>query len=68
MHKRKLGNSNLEVSALGLGCMGMSSGYGPTTDRQCPFQSRKLERLGKDVDAAAFGLTAEDLLRTSRAA
>jgi aryl-alcohol dehydrogenase-like predicted oxidoreductase len=27
MRKRKLGNSNLEVSALGLGCMGMSSGY-----------------------------------------
>ena len=29
MHKRTLGNSNLEVSALGLGCMGMSFGYGP---------------------------------------
>lgn len=29
MQKRKLGNSNLEVSALGLGCMGMSSAYGP---------------------------------------
>jgi hypothetical protein len=29
MQKRKLGNSNLEVSALGLGCMGMSVGYGP---------------------------------------
>jgi len=28
MQKRKLGNSNLEVSALGLGCMGMSFGYG----------------------------------------
>src|SRR6201981_2298392 len=34
MRKRKLGNSNLEVSALGLGCMGMSSGYGPPKDRQ----------------------------------
>jgi aryl-alcohol dehydrogenase-like predicted oxidoreductase len=34
MQKRKLGNSNLEVSALGLGCMGMSSGYGPAHDRQ----------------------------------
>ena len=33
MHKRKLG-SNLEVSALGLGCMGMSYGYGPAADRQ----------------------------------
>jgi aryl-alcohol dehydrogenase-like predicted oxidoreductase len=33
MQKRKLGNSNLEVSALGLGCMGMSHGYGPAKDR-----------------------------------
>ena len=34
MQKRKLGNSNLEVSALGLGCMGLSYGYGPATDKQ----------------------------------
>jgi aryl-alcohol dehydrogenase-like predicted oxidoreductase len=34
MQKRKLGNSNLEVSALGLGCMGMSFGYGPPGDKQ----------------------------------
>jgi aryl-alcohol dehydrogenase-like predicted oxidoreductase len=34
MQKRKLGNSNLEVSALGLGCMGMSSGYGPAANKQ----------------------------------
>ena len=34
MKKRKLGNSGLEVSALGLGCMGLSFGYGPATERQ----------------------------------
>src|SRR6185295_14529007 len=34
MLKRKLGNSSLEVSALGLGCMGLSYGYGPATDKQ----------------------------------
>src|ERR1700689_4954979 len=34
MQKRKLGKSNLEVSALGLGCMGMSFSYGPPKDIQ----------------------------------
>src|SRR5580700_3449499 len=34
MQKRKLGNSNLEVSALGFGCMGMNFGYGPPMDKQ----------------------------------
>jgi aryl-alcohol dehydrogenase-like predicted oxidoreductase len=34
MQKRKLGNRNLEVSALGLGCMGLSSGFGPAVDKK----------------------------------
>src|ERR1700722_7886152 len=34
MEKRKLGKSNLEVSALGLGCMGLSFGYGPAVEKQ----------------------------------
>jgi aryl-alcohol dehydrogenase-like predicted oxidoreductase len=34
MEKRKLGKSGLEVSAMGFGCMGMSFGYGPATDKR----------------------------------
>ncbi|PWT93224.1 MAG: aldo/keto reductase [Acidobacteria bacterium] len=38
MKKRKLGKSGLEVSAIGLGCMGMSYGYGPAADKQDMIQ------------------------------
>lgn len=38
MEKRKLGNSGLEVSALGFGCMGLSFGYGPATDQKEAIQ------------------------------
>jgi aryl-alcohol dehydrogenase-like predicted oxidoreductase len=34
MQKRKIGNSNLEVSTIGLGCMGISFGYGPAADKK----------------------------------
>ena len=33
MQTRKMGNSGLEVSAIGLGCMGLTFGYGPATDK-----------------------------------
>jgi aryl-alcohol dehydrogenase-like predicted oxidoreductase len=45
MQKRKLGNSTLEVSALGLGCMGLSYGYGPATEKQ-----QALELIRRAVD------------------
>jgi aryl-alcohol dehydrogenase-like predicted oxidoreductase len=51
MHKRKLGNSNLEVSALGLGCMGLSHGYGPATDTR---QAISLIRAAVDRGVTFF--------------
>lgn len=51
MEKRKLGNSNLEVSAMGLGCMGMSSGYGPAADQQ---EMISLIRKAVDRDVTFF--------------
>jgi len=49
MQKRKLGKSNVEVSALGLGCMGMSFGYGPAAD--------KLEMISLIRSAVERGVT-----------
>ena len=47
MQKRKLGNSNLEVSAMGLGCMGMSYHRGPAPDRNAMVALiRKAVELG----------------------
>ena len=51
MQKRKLGKSNLEVSALGLGCMGMSTAYGPAGDTQ---EMIKLIRSAVDQGVTLF--------------
>lgn len=58
MQKRILGKSGLEVSALGLGCMGMSFGYGPSTNKQDAIQLiRKAFELGVTFfdSAEAYG-------------
>ena len=46
MQQRKLGNSNLNVSAIGLGCMGMSFGYGPPSDKK-----EMIQLIQKAVDS-----------------
>jgi aryl-alcohol dehydrogenase-like predicted oxidoreductase len=51
MNKRKLGGSGLEVSALGLGCMGLSFGYGPATEKE---QAIKLIRAAYDGGVTFF--------------
>jgi aryl-alcohol dehydrogenase-like predicted oxidoreductase len=51
MQKRKLGNSGLEVSALGLGCMSMSSGYGPAADKG---EMIRLIRTAHDLGVTHF--------------
>lgn len=65
MRTRKLGNSGLEVSAIGLGCMGLSFGYGPATDKQ---QAIKLIREAYEQGvtffdtAEAYGKENEELV------
>ena len=51
MQKRTLGNSNLEVSAIGLGCMSMSHGYGPAADKQAMIS---LIRAAVELDVTFF--------------
>ena len=51
MHKRHLGNNGLEVSALGLGCMGLSFGYGPPVEKE---QGISLIRAAVDLGVTFF--------------
>jgi aryl-alcohol dehydrogenase-like predicted oxidoreductase len=65
MQKRILGKSGLEVSALGLGCMGLSFGYGPATDKQDAINFiRKAFELGVTFfdSAEAYGPFANEEL------
>src|SRR5690606_37953702 len=66
MKYRKLGKSGLEVSAIGLGCMGLSFGYGPATDKQEGIKLiRRAYELGVNFfdTAEAYGpFTNEEML------
>src|SRR5919108_232619 len=77
MQKRKLGSNNLEVSALGLGCMGMSFGYGPAGDKQVAEASLKRlkveaidlfyqHRVDLDVPIEEVAGTVKDLIREGK--
>lgn len=65
MEKRQLGNSGLEISALGLGCMGMSFGYGPAIDDQSTIKLIRaaVEKGVTFFDTAeAYGMSNEELV------
>ena len=61
MQKRKLGNGGLEVSALGLGCMGMSFSYGPFPEKKEMISVLRsvVERGIAFFDTAAYKLTVQ---------
>ena len=65
MKTRKLGNSDLMVSAIGLGCMGLSYGYGPATDKNAAIALiRKAVDLGVTLfdTAEAYGASNEEIV------
>ena len=65
MKTRKLGNSDLTVSAIGLGCMGLSYGYGPATDKNAAIALiRKAVDLGVTLfdTAEAYGASNEEIV------
>ena len=70
MHKRKLGKTNLEVSALGLGCMGMSEFYGAVNERDSIATIHRALALGIDfldtADMYALGKNEEMIGRAIR--
>jgi aryl-alcohol dehydrogenase-like predicted oxidoreductase len=69
MKKRKLGSSNLEVSAIGLDCIGMSYGYGPAADKQemiSLIRSAVARALGVSVTFEPGARTAGTRIRWAR--
>jgi hypothetical protein len=54
--KRKLGRPGLEVSVLGLGCMGMSQSYGVPDDRESLATIRRAIELGPPMRAALYAI------------